>query len=810
MKEQSSAMDKKYQYTGFISYSQKDRKWARKVHKALEFYRLPSRLGGEKLKQRKLGRFFRDEDELASAASLDGALTDAIDSSHVLIVICSPNAVASKWVNEEIKRFKSRGALARVLPVIVSGEPDSVAPEEQCFPSAMFHHINPDGTLGDTTGEPLGVDVRKEKFPRIVTRLAAGIMQLDFDALWQRERRRIFRTRLIAAAGTISIGFVTLGLVLYGQRNIERSDRDLFVQASERAMENHDRHAALRFATLAIRQGWASSPSEAARENYRQVSKRLPEILRVDHSYSPHQTVNFAPDKKRFPVSFATLFSEGSKLLTVGYNDIVRTAQACVWDVSTNARMACIDQSDEKDRYFRTVALLNDENRLITEGGGLIRVWDLSSGEVLQQYETEKLGRSIHLSEQEGRLMVVLGQKITVWDINTGDKLSEDSLFTGRSNINFSRDDKYLKIRYSDDNSIQLFDIEKMVLLPPFRHDELVWGGTLFENDARFISWGEDKTARVWNLSDGKEIHRFQHDHPVLDGLVSLNEDRLLTWAEPQTEDSDGFPVSLGHLGAIWDLETGNRLADIDPEGYPGNWLFFNEDKQLLVAASGLATGRNSLQIFNTDTGERSAQVAFGGRIGGAEFFADETRLLTWTGRGDATARIWRVQDGSTLEELQRFRHTGSVTGARLFSENQRLLTTDEVGTIRIWDTHNGAELARMDHLSGTVGAALIGNENRILSWGDDGTARLWDISWNLNGMDLSLHASEICQDRLQGQKGVLEVTGNLVVELRHNIIFERDLAYAPGINQLVGHDVCGVPQQTWQPITRWLAGWLP
>jgi eukaryotic-like serine/threonine-protein kinase len=63
-----------------------------------------------------------------------------LESSLYLIVICSPRAAVSRWVNREIEVFKSLGGEARVLCLIVDGEPnaDSNLGELECFarPSA--------------------------------------------------------------------------------------------------------------------------------------------------------------------------------------------------------------------------------------------------------------------------------------------------------------------------------------------------------------------------------------------------------------------------------------------------------------------------------------------------------------------------------------------------------------------------------------------------------------------------------------------------------------------------------------------------
>ncbi len=106
-------------FRAFISYSQKDKSQARRLHRALEAYRVPAGIDarGRKAKILKLGRFFRDEEELGAASDLGSALQGAIADSENLIVVCSPHAAKSRWVNEEIIHFKRTGRADRIFAV---------------------------------------------------------------------------------------------------------------------------------------------------------------------------------------------------------------------------------------------------------------------------------------------------------------------------------------------------------------------------------------------------------------------------------------------------------------------------------------------------------------------------------------------------------------------------------------------------------------------------------------------------------------------------------------------------------------------
>ena len=53
----------------------------------------------------KLGKCFRDEDELAASHSLPNSIREALAASRTLIVICSPETQESPWVRREIEMF---------------------------------------------------------------------------------------------------------------------------------------------------------------------------------------------------------------------------------------------------------------------------------------------------------------------------------------------------------------------------------------------------------------------------------------------------------------------------------------------------------------------------------------------------------------------------------------------------------------------------------------------------------------------------------------------------------------------------------
>ena len=211
----------RFTYRAFISYSHRDKAWADWLHRELETWRVPSRLIGTQAAYgvipRSLRPIFRDRDELASATDLGAEITEALDRSECLIVICSPAAAASRWVDAEVRAFKRMGRGGRILCLIVDGEPNATdlpgREAEECFCPALRFALNADGELSNRRAEPIAADVRPghDSKPNAKLRLIAGMLGVGFDALIQREaHRRRRRALVIAAAALLGMAIASL------------------------------------------------------------------------------------------------------------------------------------------------------------------------------------------------------------------------------------------------------------------------------------------------------------------------------------------------------------------------------------------------------------------------------------------------------------------------------------------------------------------------------------------------------------------------------------------------------------------------
>jgi tetratricopeptide (TPR) repeat protein len=209
-------------YRAFLSYSHRDAKSGAWLHKSLESYRPPKQLIGTVTARgpvpKRLAPIFRDREELATATDLGTVINEALRQSACQIVICSPSAARSKWVNEEILAFKRLGRDDRIFCLIVGGEPnasdDPAHADEECFPPALRYRLGADGELSSVRTEPIAADARPGKDGRnnAKLKLIAGLLGVGFDGLRQREQRRRQRQLFAIASGAIAGMVLTSGL----------------------------------------------------------------------------------------------------------------------------------------------------------------------------------------------------------------------------------------------------------------------------------------------------------------------------------------------------------------------------------------------------------------------------------------------------------------------------------------------------------------------------------------------------------------------------------------------------------------------
>ncbi len=216
-------------YCAFISYRHQspDDVIAKALHTAIETYGVPASIR-KKTGKKKLGRVFRDQEELPLSANLGNDIETALDNSQWFIAICSPRYMESRWCLRELEYFIQRNGRERVLAVLVEGEP------ETSFPESLRFSVDEAGNR--TEVEPLAANLRgsdwKKNLKDEKLRLLAPMLSVTFDELKRRERQRaIRRTFTISAAVLVAAASLSIFLIINHQRQ-ERLRQEAAQQAA--------------------------------------------------------------------------------------------------------------------------------------------------------------------------------------------------------------------------------------------------------------------------------------------------------------------------------------------------------------------------------------------------------------------------------------------------------------------------------------------------------------------------------------------------------------------------------------------------
>ena len=191
----------------FISFANEDEFYAKWLHKYLKVVKFPKNISenGRDLSSREKRKVFLANLDLhKDGTDVSEKLYEAIENSENFLLLCSPNAVRSMYVNKEIDHFLKCSSINNLFPVIVGGEPNSREKEleleslQECYPSQITYIYDESGTITPKRTDPLAPDLRglkkksysDESTKRELANLIASIIGVDRSVFYDLEKRR--------------------------------------------------------------------------------------------------------------------------------------------------------------------------------------------------------------------------------------------------------------------------------------------------------------------------------------------------------------------------------------------------------------------------------------------------------------------------------------------------------------------------------------------------------------------------------------------------------------------------------------------
>lgn len=456
-------------YNAFISYKHAplDIKIAEHVQRQLEHFHVPHNLKG-KIQHEKITRIFRDKDELPITSDLTETLTNALEKSEYLIVICSTNTKESMWVKREIQTFLKTHTKDKIFTVLCDGEPQDVIPEELTTGEKEIIDSNGFSHMINVPVEPLSCDYRlpraradREELPR----LAAGLLGCSYDELQRRRRQyRLRRAGMIVAAafaGVLAFG----GYMLYSRMQINKAymeslrTRSVYLaNESRQLLDNGKRADAIQLALAAL-------PADK-KDKTPVTAPAIRAISDATGAYTSNRGLEFTPAwnyKCKYAVKTSIVSEDLSYL-----GALDDAGNIYCWDTETRNLVfekACFEEPVRID-------LPNKETFVITYSHK-VEAYNIPSGKHMWTYTPESssaiLQHYIHFTISDVFLYVG-GCEVVKFSLRDGAvkesyQLKEKTLLNSVYNPAVSPDGK--KIAYSDDTlttedsiKIHIYDVE--------------------------------------------------------------------------------------------------------------------------------------------------------------------------------------------------------------------------------------------------------------------------------------------------------------------------------------------------------------
>jgi hypothetical protein len=598
MESAPSQASSNFKYWAFISYSHADARWGDWLHRKLESYRVPRSLIGKSRADgaipRRISPIFRDREELSASADLGANLKRSLEQSRYLIVICSPKSAQSRWVNEEVRHFKGRHGEEKVLCFIVAGSPNALdksgAEHLNCFPPAVRYRLLADGSVSTERTSPIAADARPQcDGPnRAKFKLLAGLLGVNFDVLWRRERRRWVRQ---VVHSVISILLATaLAWKAWEFESTEQARRMSITQFINEGMQELAAGQRLAASFYFAKARRAGGKGTALDQLQRETAKALIQpvaVLRSGHNgwissacfLDDGHVVTSSWDKT---VRLWNVKSGESQLLVTemadvqsvnfcpGRNQFATATRdgACNLRARNGTLLARFDHGPGHRVNWADFA--PDGQRLVTAcDDWMARIWNLSSpAKPLLLSGHQNPVKTAAFDAQGARVLTSsFDATAKIWDAATGTCLATLPHSGAVNAAAFSPDGKYVAAGCLD-GTMALWDAAKQSKMQTYtgRSGARINSVTFSADGSRLLSASDDCTAKIWDVFTGELLLSYeQHAEAVLDAAFNLDGSRVVTAGRDKTAAifaAKVEPRTIDEITSLAEKMAASRSAD--------------------------------------------------------------------------------------------------------------------------------------------------------------------------------------------------------------------------------------------------------
>ncbi|GAX41443.1 protein kinase [Tolypothrix sp. NIES-4075] len=232
-----------------------------------------------------------------------------------------------------------------------------------------------------------------------------------------------------------------------------------------------------------------------------------------------------------------------------------------------------------------------------------------------------------------------------------------------------------------------------------------------FSSDGITLASGsDDKTIKIWNLNNKKEIRTFKgHSNFVYSVAISPDGQILVSGSKDKTIK-------------IWSLKTGQLINTLNGHKDFVDSVAISPDGQTIASGSYDHTIKlwnlKTLQLIRTFEGH-SAQVL-------SVAISPDNQILI-SGSKDKTIKMWNLNTGQEIRTIQA--HSGDVNAIAISSRGDMFASASDDKTVKVWDLNTGHEIRTIGIHSADVNAIAFSHDgDKIASGSDDKTVKIWNL----------------------------------------------------------------------------------
>lgn len=752
----------KFKNFAFISYSHEDMKQAEMLDNFLLEFRLPTQVKEKHPNLRDtFHEIFPDNTGLGATTDLGYEIKRQLDQSEYLIVICSPNAVKSDWVNEEIEYFKCKRGLECIYPFVVDGIVNAKSPNEskECMPKALRPY------------KGRAANISTYSFEHAIIEILAAILNVEVDEIWQRHVRLEEKRKL---------------------KLKEQNDRLLIAQS--------------RFSSETVLKLAQSDDNHLAR---RLCLETIPTPCHPDYPYTPkaesalraanQNEVYIFKGHSNFKEIFTVQFSpDGKSVISASKDNTVR-----IWDVATGkCKMVITGESDyhtsasfspdgkniaiaSRDNFIHIVDSATgkevrrlDGQSFIVESvtyspnglrlasvsrDDILQVWDIEKGTSIfalkgaygffgPKYNSNRLNSSI-FSPNGDKILIPYNKSILIWDIENNSSQEIGKCDGTIKMVLFSPNGEYL-LAVSDNNTIFIWIVSNKELLNSYRNEEQIIKNVHFSSDNSSIYVDSETGFFKWNINSGNKTEYGTNLFPVQSLYFQKNR---ITIAGSKSNNlyvreipiKVSYKTIMGHTGHIVSIQynqDGNKIISSASDGIRvwdsftceciqqfDGFAFKTEldsfEAKAYTIGGEISQQAKSFQIWDIQSGQCLRTFS------GYDFILDRPIAMSKNGKRIATTcgniiYIWNVYSVKKIKCARRLVYEYGGADCACFSPDGNMLAVAACTNknLCIWDINKEELKVEMQgHTLNILSINYSSDGKKIVTSSYDGSIRIWN-----------------------------------------------------------------------------------